>query len=69
MWRPKMRRTPFERAMMTPGQQLMEENRRRASQRALDGIKEAEARKAVEGDTDANHDNEEPPHGSDDRRQ
>lgn len=60
MWRPRMRRTAFERAMMTPAQQLMEENRRSAQQRALARIRDDEARKRVEGDTDANHDNEEP---------
>lgn len=65
VWKPHMRRTAFERAMMTPAQQLMAENRRSAPQRALARIADEEARKAAEGDTDANHDNEEPPHGTD----
>lgn len=43
----------------SPAQQLMRENQERARRKALDDIKDAEARKAAEGDTDANHDNDE----------
>jgi hypothetical protein len=61
-----MARRPYrgmslERALETPGQTLMRENRERAGRLALQRIKDAEARKHAEGDTDANHDNEEKP--------
>jgi hypothetical protein len=61
-----MARRPYrglslERALETPGQQLMRENRERAGRLALERIRDADARKHAEGDTDANHDNEETP--------
>lgn len=51
-----------DRALETPVQQLMRENKRSVQQRALQKFKDDEARKRVEG---ANHDNEELPHGTD----
>lgn len=59
VWKPYMRRTAFERAMLTPVQQLRDMNRRAAQNRALERLRDADARKTVEGDTDGNHDNEE----------
>lgn len=53
------------RALETPGQTLMRENKRSAQQRALQKLKDDEARKSAEGDTDANHDTEEPSNGTD----
>lgn len=44
------KRTSFHRAMETPGQQLMRENRERAGRLALQRIKDNEARRAVEGE-------------------
>jgi len=61
MARRPYRGTSLERALETPGQTLMRENRERAGRLALQRIKDAEARKHAEGDTDANHDNEEKP--------
>jgi len=61
------KRTSFARAMETPGQQLMRENRERA-RRALTKINDDDARRAVEGEDV--HPHEEPaPDGNADRRE
>ena len=50
MARRRFRGISLERALETPGQQLMRENRERAGRLALQRIKDDEARRAVEGE-------------------
>ena len=58
-WKPPYRKTALDRALDRPISQVQRDARRYVARQALERIKDTEARKAAEGETDDNHDNTE----------